>query len=189
MTQRCHWANNASHLIQNYHDTHWGVPVFDDFTLFKYLVMESAHAGLSWEMIYKRESAYDIAYQGFDPKVVATFDDAMIDFMMQTGIIKHRGKIKASIEQAKVVVEIMAEYTSFANYLWHFVQFEPLITQRPPQQWHATSPLSDCISRDLQQRGMKYVGSRIIQAYLQAIGIINDHDTDCYLYKHTKHHK
>lgn len=189
MKQRCLWAHNASSLIQSYHDTLWGVPVYDDVTLFKYLVMESAHAGLSWEMIYRREAAYDTAYQGFNPYIVATFDDTMVDAMMQTGIIKHRGKIEASIVQAQVVIAIIAEFSSFSHYLWHFVQFEPLITRRAPDLWNATSIVSDRISRDLQQRGMKYVGSRIIQAYLQAIGIINDHDHDCYLCYKTQHHK
>lgn len=181
MKQRCDWALHASPLIQHYHDTMWGVPVFDDILLFKMLVMESAHAGLSWEMIYKREQAYDRAYEGFNPTVVATFDAEKIEKMMQQGIIKHRGKIEASIIQAQKVIEIIKEFGSFSNYLWGFVDHRPLITYRAHQHWNATSLLSDTISRDLRRRGMNYVGSKIIQAYLQAVGIINDHDTGCFL--------
>jgi DNA-3-methyladenine glycosylase I len=179
MKQRCVWAQNASDLIQTYHDKIWGVPVFDDIICFKYLIMESAHAGLSWEMILKREAAYDLAYEGFDPKHVATFNNSKINEMMLTGIIKHRGKIEASIKAAIIVNEIIKEYGSFSHYLWSFVNHTPLITYRSPQEWHATSHLSDTVSQDLKRRGMNFVGSKIIQAYLQGIGIINDHDTGC----------
>jgi len=181
MKQRCYWATHASPLIQHYHDTSWGVPVFDDHHLFKMLVMESAHAGLSWEMILKREVAYIEAYEGFDPYRVARFDQMKVDMMMQTSIIKHRGKIEASIVQAQKVIDIIHEYGSFSAYLWSFVSHQPIITYRDPHTWNATSELSDQVSLDLQKRGMKFVGSKIIQAYLQAIGIINDHDTNCFL--------
>jgi DNA-3-methyladenine glycosylase I len=179
MKQRCVWAQHASDLIQSYHDHVWGVPVFDDIQCFKYLIMESAHAGLSWEMILKREASYELAYEGFDPKHVATFDEAKIDEMMLSGIIKHRGKIVASIQAAKIVNDIIKEHGSFSHYLWSFVNHTPLITNRSPLVWSANSPLSDLVSLDLKRRGMKFVGSTIIQAYLQGIGIINDHDTEC----------
>jgi DNA-3-methyladenine glycosylase I len=179
MKNRCVWATHASPLIQDYHDHVWGVPVFDDTLCFKYLVMESAHAGLSWEMILKREAEYDLAYEGFNPQHVATFDEEKIDTMMQTGIIKHRGKIVASIKAAIIVNDIILEYGSFSHYLWAFVNHNPLITYRLPNEWHATSELSDRLSRDLKARGMNFVGSKIIQAYIQGIGILNDHDTAC----------
>jgi DNA-3-methyladenine glycosylase I len=181
MKQRCAWASHASSLIQEYHDHVWGNPVLDDILCFKYLVMESAHAGLSWEMILKRESAYDLAYEGFNPMHVATFNEDKIEAMMHSGIVKHRGKIEASIKAAKIVNDITLEYGSFSHYLWAFVNHTPLITYRSPEVWNATSPLSDCISQDLKRRGMNFVGSKIIQAYIQGIGLLNDHDTACEL--------
>lgn len=182
MKHRCAWANNASPLIQTYHDTTWGIPVFDDHVLFKYLVMESAHAGLSWEIVLKRENDYDLAYEGFDPLKVAQFDEQkVITLLTESKIIRHVGKIRNSIIQAQVINEIVKEYESFSHYLWSFVNHKPLITLRNPQTWDATSLLSDTISLDLKKRGMKYVGSKIIQAYIQGVGIINDHDTACNL--------
>lgn len=180
MKQRCLWATHASPLIQDYHDTTWGIPVFDDHVLFKYLVMESAHAGLSWEIVLKREDDYDLAYEGFNPLNVALFDEDKVRFLLtESKIIRHEGKIRNSIIQAQVINEIIKEEGSFSNYLWSFVDHKPFITLRDPQVWDATSDLSDTISLDLKKRGMKYVGSKIIQAYLQGIGIINDHDTAC----------
>lgn len=180
MKQRCLWATHASPLIQTYHDTTWGIPVFDDHVLFKYLVMESAHAGLSWEIILKREQEYNHAYEGFKPLKVAQFNEDKIKFLLtESKIIRHEGKIRNSIIQAQVIIEIINEVGSFSNYLWSFVNHKPFITQRDPQIWSATSKLSDTISLDLKKRGMKYVGSKIIQAYLQGIGLINDHDTSC----------
>ena len=182
MKHRCAWASQASPLIQTYHDTTWGIPVFDDHVLFKYLVMESAHAGLSWEIVLKREKDYDFAYEGFDPLNVAQFNEQKINTLLnETKIIRHVGKIRNSIIQAQVINEIAKEYGSFSNYLWSFVNHKPHITQRDPQIWNDTSLISDTVSKDLKKRGMKYVGSKIIQAYLQGIGIINDHDTACYL--------
>lgn len=180
MKQRCLWATHASPLIQIYHDTTWGIPVFDDHILFKYLVMESAHAGLSWEIILKREDDYALAYEGFNPLTVALFDEDKIKFLLtESKIIRHEGKIRNSIIQAQVMNEIIKEVGSFSNYLWSFVNHKPFVTQRDPQVWNATSKLSDTISIDLKKRGMKYVGSKIIHAYLQGIGLINDHDTSC----------
>jgi len=180
MKQRCLWATHASPLIQTYHDTTWGIPVFDDHVLFKYLVMESAHAGLSWEIILKREQEYNHAYEGFNPLIVAQFNEDKIKFLLtESKIIRHEGKIRNSIIQAQVIIEIINEVGSFSNYLWSFVKHKPFITQRDPQVWNATSKLSDIISLDLKKRGMKYVGNKIIQAYLQGIGLINDHDTSC----------
>jgi DNA-3-methyladenine glycosylase I len=180
MKQRCNWATHASPLIQTYHDTTWGIPVFDDHILFKYLVMESAHAGLSWEIVLKREHDYDLAYEGFNPLIVAQFDEDKVRFLLtESKIIRHEGKIRNSIIQAKVFNEIVKEFGSFSSYLWSFVDHKPLVTHRDPQVWDATSRLSDTVSLDLKKRGMKYVGSKIIQAYLQGVGIINDHDTAC----------
>ena len=181
--KRCPWCS-GSDLYIKYHDEEWGVPVFDDHTLFEFLVLESAQAGLSWLTVLKRRENYRKAYDNFNPDKVASYDDKKVEELVSNpGIIRHKGKIEASINNAKYFIEIQREYDSFSDYLWEFVDYKPIVNQFTDlTEVPGKTSLSKKISKDLKKRGFKFVGPTIVYAYLQAVGIVNDHLTSCFRY-------
>jgi DNA-3-methyladenine glycosylase I len=183
-TLRCRWAGNDPDYIA-YHDREWGVAVHDDRLLFEFLILEGAQAGLSWITILKRRGAYRRAFAGFDPVVVAGFDEAkQAELLTDSGIIRNRLKIAAAVTNAQAFMMVQAEFGSFDRYLWQFVDGKPL-----QNSWSthahipASTPLSDALSKDLKKRGFKFVGSTICYALMQAVGMVNDHSTDCFRWK------
>lgn len=179
--KRCKWVDLKSEIYIDYHDNEWGVPVYDDRKLFEMLILESFQAGLSWITILKKREAFKKAYDNFDYNKVINYDEDKINELLENkDIIRNKNKIKSSISNAKIFVKIQEEYGSFSNYIWSFTNGE--IIKNKDDKLNTTSPLSDKVSMDLKKRGMKYVGSTIIYSYLQAIGIINDHEIDCFKY-------
>lgn len=176
---RCRWCNLKNALYVAYHDEEWGRPRFDDPYLFEMLVLESFQAGLSWECVLNKRENFRRAYQGFDLETVIGFDEEKMDQLAaDSGIIRNRRKIRSSIQNSRIFKAIVAEYGSFYEYLKTFTGGKTLY-----ETDKTTNDLSDAISKDLQKRGMTFVGSVIIYSYLQAIGVINSHDRDCFLYK------
>jgi len=177
---RCAWARVEPNTT--YHDTEWGVPEFDDRRLFELLTLEGAQAGLSWTTILRKRDGYRAAFAGFDPEVVAAFDDARCARLVRDpAIVRHRGKIEATVRNARAFLAVGRERGSFASYLWAFVDGRPVVTNRPDgEPPAATSALSDRVSGDLRARGFAFVGSTIVHAYLQATGVIDDHAASCF---------
>ena len=177
--KRCKWCNPKNELYVKYHDEEWCVPNFDDKYLYEMLILESYQAGLSWECVLNKREAFRKAYAGFDIDKVALYDESKVrELSDDKGIIRNRRKINASIKNSGIFKEIAREFGSFYNYLRTFTRGEILY-----ETDKTTNGLSDAISKDLQSRGMTFVGSVIIYSYLQAIGIIYSHDKDCFLYK------
>ncbi len=182
--KRCAWTSTDPLMIE-YHDKEWGTPVHDDRTHFEFLVLESAQAGLSWMTVLKKRENYRAAFDNFDPEKVALYTERDIErFLQNPGLIRNRKKLEAAVNNAKRFLEIQKEFKSFDNYIWGFVDGKPLVNAftelgRLP----ANTPLSDKVSKDLKQRGFKFLGTTIIYSHLQAVGIINDHTTDCFRYK------
>ena len=174
---RCHWVNEDNPIYVKYHDEEWCVPSHDDNYLFEMLVLESFQAGLSWECILNKRDNFRKSFDNFNYKKISNYDEnKILSLMNNKGIIRNKRKITATIENAKVFMKIQKEYKSFSNYIWHFtnnkvIRNKTIIT---------SSPLSDEISKDLKNRGMKFVGTTIIYSYLQAIGIVNDHEKECF---------
>jgi len=181
LLERCPWCE-GNDLYMQYHDQEWGVPVFDDQKQFEFLVLESAQAGLSWLTVLKKRENYRAAYVGFDPIKVAAYDQAKVEELINNpGIIRNRKKIEASINNAKLFLELQKEFGSFCNYLWGFVNNQPIINNFAVMaEVPATTELSDRISKDLKKRGFKFLGSTIIYAHMQAVGLVNDHLTTCF---------
>lgn len=174
---RCHWVNLNNPLYVTYHDTDWGIPKHNDRDLFELLVLESFQAGLSWECVLNKRSDFKIAFDHFDIKKIAAYNDKKCQELYQNpNIIRHSGKIKATVINAIVFKQIQDEWKTFDAYIWHFTQGKIIYE---PYHNHITSPLSDTISKDLKKRGMKFLGSTTIYSYLQAIGIINGHGKEC----------
>ena len=188
--KRCEWSA-GSELYTKYHDTEWGVPVFDDQKHFEFLVLESAQAGLSWITILKKRENYRGAYDNFDPKKVARYGEAKKEKLLaNAGIVRNRLKIEASITNAKRFLEIQSEFGSFSNYIWGFTKGKPVIGRwKNIGEIPARTELSDKISLDLKKRGFKFLGSIIIYSHLQATGIINDHVIACFRYRELKSSK
>ncbi|MDE2336605.1 MAG: DNA-3-methyladenine glycosylase I [Alphaproteobacteria bacterium] len=182
--KRCHWVGQGKDFYDAYHDEEWGVPVHDDRTHFEFLILEGAQAGLSWETILKRRSAYRKAFKNFDPVKVARMTDAeLAKLMKDDGIIRNRLKIFAARKNARAFLAIQKEFGSFDKYVWNFVGGKPVINRRrKPSDIPATSKESDALSKDLKKRGMSFVGSTIIYAHMQATGLVNDHLVDCFRY-------
>lgn len=180
---RCQWALNSA-LECAYHDQEWGIPQYDDAVLFEFLLLESAQAGLSWLTVLKKREAYRQAFAQFDPQQVAQFDEQYTQCLLQNaGIIRHRGKIEAAVHNAQQFLQIQAEYGCFADYLWQFVAGQPMINQWTTwQSVPAKTQLSEQIAKDLKRRGMRFFGPTICYAYLQAVGVVNDHTVDCFRY-------
>lgn len=178
---RCPWAKVTNPEYLRYHDEEWGVPSHDDIHLFEMLILEGAQAGLSWETVLKRREAYRKAFKGFDPIKVAAIDRKEVEALMQNeGIIRNRLKIESAIINAKAFLAIQKEYGSFNEYLWSFVDNQSIVNwPKTMKELPAKTALSDLISNDLKKRGFKFVGSTIIYAYLQAVGVIDDHFADC----------
>jgi len=178
---RCHWANTPNKLYVKYHDEEWGHPSHDDHYLFEMLILESFQAGLSWECILNKREAFRKSFDNFNVDKVASYQQDKIDSLMNNPqIVRNKLKIKASINNAQIFQQIKKEYGSFSNYIWHFTNNKVIYGNG---MLVSSNKLSDTISQDLQSRGMKFVGSIIIYSYLQAIGIINDHELSCDYYK------
>ena len=176
--KRCRWCNEKNELYVQYHDTEWGVPNFDDKYLYEMLLLESFQAGLSWECVLNKRENFRKAYDHFDINKVIAYDENKIrELANDAGIIRNKRKIAASIRNSKIFKAIAEEYGSFYHYLRTFTNDATVY-----ETDKTTSELSDALSKDLQRRGMTFVGSVIIYSYLQAIGIINSHEKDCYLY-------
>ncbi|MDG4720587.1 MULTISPECIES: DNA-3-methyladenine glycosylase I [Thalassospira] len=184
--RRCGWAD--IHLDKpfylDYHDTEWGVPVHDDRLFFEMLILEGAQAGLSWLTVLARRDTYRAAFDNFDVHKVAAYDEAKQETLMaDPGIIRNRLKIAATIKNAQTFIAIQKEFGSFDNYIWGFVDGKPVINHwKTMGDCPVSTELSDRISKDLKKRGMKFVGTTIIYAFLQATGLVMDHTTDCYRY-------
>jgi len=179
---RCEWAQ-AEQMIP-YHDIEWGVPIHDDRALFEFLILEGAQAGLSWSTILKKREAYRQAFDGFDPAQVAAYDDAKVaELLANPGVVRNRLKVAAAITNAQAFVRIQQEFGSFDAYVWRFVGGQPKQNAwRELRDLPATSAESDALSKDLIRRGCKFVGSTICYAFMQAVGMVNDHTTDCFRY-------
>lgn len=177
--QRCKWCNLDNPLYVKYHDEEWGEPTYDDKELFELLILESFQAGLSWECILNKRENFRHAYDNFDIDKIVCYDETKINELKENkGIIRNKLKIKASINNAKIFKKIEKEYGSFSKYIWSFTNNQIIYETNK-----TSSKLSDQISKDLKKRGMTFVGTTIIYAYLQAIGIINSHDENCFKYK------
>ena len=179
--QRCSWPDDE--LMIRYHDEEWGVPLHDETKLFEFLSLEAAQAGLSWRTILHKRAAFNSAFMGFDPAFVAAFGDADVERMMaDAGIVRNRLKLQAMISNARVFLEVQREHGSFDAYLWGFVGGQPLPRPEPltDDMVPATTPESDALSKELKRRGFKFVGSTIVYAYMQSVGIVNDHVTGCF---------
>lgn len=178
---RCHWVNLNNPLYVKYHDEEWGKPLHDDRALFELLILEEFQAGLSWETVLNKREAFRAAFDGFVPEIVAHYQEGKINELMQnSGIIRNRRKITASIQNARVFLEIATVYDSFDRYIWSFTHGQ---TIREPYSLRTTSPLSDQIAADLKKRGMHFIGSTIMYSFLQAAGILQAHGEECDLGK------
>ncbi len=182
--QRCGWCMGDA-LYQQYHDLEWGVPVKDDDTLFEFLVLETFQAGLSWITILRKRENFRVAFDGFDYKKIAQYKQEKIDSLLQdAGIIRNKLKVHATVTNAKAFMKIQEEFGSFSKYIWGFVDGKPIknkvenYKEAPP-----TTAQSDTISKDLKRRGFKFVGSTVMYAYMQAVGMVNDHEMDCFRYE------
>jgi len=181
---RCSWAGELP-IYQNYHDHEWGRPVHDDRKLFEMLILEGAQAGLSWITVLKKRENYRKAFDGFDPNIVACYNEAKVEELMANeGIIRNRLKINAAIINAKLFLELQKQHGSFDKFIWQYVDNKPIIGHfEKIEDIPATTPISDKISKDLKKLGFKFVGSTIIYAFMQATGMVNDHFTDCFVYE------
>lgn len=178
---RCNWVDEKSEIYIKYHDEEWGVPKYDDAYLFEILVLESFQAGLSWLTVLKKREAFRKAFDGFDVNKIVNYDEYKIEKLLNNAqIIRSKSKINATINNAKIFLKIQKEFGSFSNYIWGFTDGK--IIKNTDDELKVSSPLSDKISKDLKKRGMKYVGSVIIYSYLQAVGIVDDHQKICFKY-------
>lgn len=179
--KRCFWVDEKSEIYKRYHDEEWGVPKHDDHELFELLILESFQAGLSWITVLKKRENFRKAFDNFDVKKIAKYDENKIsELLSNSGIIRSRNKIVSAIMNAKIFLDIQEEFGSFSNYIWNFTDNK--VIKNTTGNIITSSPLSDKISKDLKKRGMKYVGTVIIYSYLQAIGVIDDHDKNCFKY-------
>jgi DNA-3-methyladenine glycosylase I len=181
--KRCEWADSGE-LYKKYHDEEWGKPVHDDDIMFEFLLLEGFQAGLSWITILKKRENFREAFDHFDYKKIACYPQEKLDSLLQNeGIIRNRLKIRSAVLNAQKFIEVQKEFGSFCDYLWKFVDGKPVINKwKNIRDVPASTGLSDRISKDLKKRGFKFVGTTIIYAYLQAVGIVNDHTTDCFCY-------
>jgi DNA-3-methyladenine glycosylase I len=175
-------VSSGNDLYTAYHDHEWGVPVHDDRLLFEYLILEGAQAGLSWSTILNKREGYCCAFAGFDPETVSAFGERDIERLMaDAGIVRNRAKIQSTISNAARFLEIQAEFGSFDAYLWRFVDSAPIHNEwQRADQVPVSTIQSDALSKDLKRRGFKFVGTTIMYAFMQAIGMVNDHTTDCF---------
>ncbi|MGA8051985.1 MAG: DNA-3-methyladenine glycosylase I [Burkholderiales bacterium] len=181
--KRCAWAKSP--LAIAYHDREWGVPVRDDRRLFEFLMLEGAQAGLSWDTILAKRERYREVFDGFDPRSVARFGAAKkAQLLSDPGIVRNRAKVEAAVLNAQRFLDVQQEYRSFAAYVWGFVDGHPLQgRRRRPADIPARTEISDALAKDLKGRGFKFVGSTIIYAFMQAVGMVNDHTVDCFRHR------
>ena len=181
---RCTWAGNDP-IYQDYHDKEWGVPLHDDRRLFEMLCLEGAQAGLSWITILKKRDGYREAFDNFEPEVCAAYTDEYLEALRNDSrIVRNKLKIYSVRTNAIAFLEVLKEFNSFNEYIWSFVDHKPIINHFTSlRQVPANTPLSDRMSKDLKKRGFKFVGSTICYAYMQSVGMVNDHTTDCFRYK------
>lgn len=180
---RCGWCVGDD-LYEAYHDQEWGTPVYDDETLFEFLILETFQAGLSWITILRKRENFRKALDNFDCKKIAKYEQSKIDSLLQdSGIIRNKLKVKATVTNAQAFMKIQEEFGSFSKYIWNFVDGKPITNKLASyKDAPANTPLSDTISKDLKKRGFKFVGSTVIYAHMQATGMVNDHQTDCFRY-------
>ena len=180
---RCGWAKGERYI--QYHDEEWGVPVHDDRTLFEFLILEGAQAGLSWSTILNKRENYRRAFDGFDPRRIARYQPSKIKALLaDPGIVRNKLKIASAIENAKAFLRVQEEFGSFDRYIWQFVGGKPRMNRwKSLRQVPARTPESDAMSKDLRRRGFRFVGSTICYAFMQAVGMVNDHLVDCIRYK------
>ncbi|MGB0880909.1 MAG: DNA-3-methyladenine glycosylase I [Polaribacter sp.] len=183
MDIRCFWVNDNPLYIE-YHDNEWGVPVYDDNTLFEFLLLETFQAGLSWITILKKRENFRKAFDNFDYKKIAKYPESKYNSLLQDkGIIRNKLKIRSAISNAQLFMDIQKEFGSFSKFIWNYVDGKPIVNKfHKREDVPATTEISDTISKDLKKRGFKFVGSTIIYAFMQAIGMVNDHTTDCFKY-------
>lgn len=180
---RCPWCGTDP-LYVAYHDKEWGVPVFDDTTLFEFLILESFQAGLSWITVLRKRENFREAFDNFDYRKIAAYQEDKIQELLQNpGIIRNKLKVRAAVCNAQTFIEVQKEFGSFSNYIWGFVDGTPVKnTLKSMKDVPATTPLSDTISKDLKKRGFKFMGSTVVYAHMQATGMVNDHLIDCFRY-------
>ena len=182
---RCPWSEGVDRDYRHYHDAEWGVPVHDDPTHFEFLVLESAQAGLSWAVILRKREGYRKAFADFDPQRVARFNRRSVErLVVDAGIVRNKLKIESTIGNARAFLDVQEEFGSFENYVWRFVEGNPIVNRwRRQAQVPATSTESDALSKDLKSRGFKFVGPTIVYAHMQATGLVNDHLVGCFRYE------
>ena len=182
---RCHWAEKDP-LMQRYHDEEWGVPLHEDRKLFEFLILDGAQAGLSWRTILARREGYRKAFHNFNARKMAAMTERDVARLMKdTGIIRNRLKINSAVTNAVAFLEVQREFGSFDAYVWRFVNGKPL-KRKPGQPLAARTDISDALSKDLLKRGFKFVGSTICYSFMQAVGMVNDHDSKCFRYRQIK---
>lgn len=183
MKTRCQWACKTEQE-KYYHDTEWGVPLHDDQLLFEFLILEGVQAGLSWSTVLAKRDNYRVAFNNFDPNIVANYNDQKIQELLQNpGIIRNKLKVRAAVTNAKAFLKVVDEFGSFDKYIWAFVNYKPIInTWKTWEEIPATTPISEAMSKDLKKRGFKFVGPTICYAHMQATGMVNDHVVDCFRY-------
>ncbi len=181
--QRCGWCKGDA-LYEQYHDIEWGVPVKDDAILFEFLVLETFQAGLSWITILRKRENFRTAFDQFDYKKIAHYNQDKIDGLLQnTGIVRNKLKVRATVSNAQLFMKVQEEFGSFSKYIWGFIDGKPI--QNKVRNYKEAPPItaiSDTISKDLKKRGFKFVGSTVMYAYMQAVGMVNDHEMDCFRY-------
>ena len=184
---RCGWCVGDA-LYEKYHDTEWGVPVYDDEKLFEFLVLETFQAGLSWITILRKRENFRRAFDNFDYRVIAEYSEEKLETLLQDpGIIRNKLKVKATVSNAQAFMQIQEEFGSFRNYIWGFVSHSPV--QNKVENYKkalATTPVSDKLSKDMKKRGFKFVGSTVMYAHMQATGMVNDHEVSCFRYEEVK---
>ena len=179
---RCAWCEKDD-LYRNYHDQEWGKPIYDDETIFEFLILESFQAGLSWYTILAKRENFRAAFDHFDYKKIAQYSEDKVEELIQnTGIIRNRLKILATINNAQKFMEVQKEFGSFSKYIWGFVNHEPIINRpKTLKEVPATTEISDVLAKDLKKRGFKFMGSTVVYAHMQATGMVNDHVEDCWI--------
>ncbi len=184
MKNRCQWAKLDNELYAKYHDEEWGVEKHDDNELFEMLILEGAQAGLSWETVLNKRENYRQAFDNFDPNIIANYDEAKYDeLLLNAGIIRNKLKIRSAIRNAKVFLEIQKEFGSFDKYIWSYVDYKQVKNSfKKMHDLPSKTEISDIISKDLKKRGMNFVGSTIMYAYMQSTGMVNDHEVGCFCY-------
>ena len=185
MKHRCFWVTDSK-LYKDYHDFEWGTPVYDDATLFEFLVLETFQAGVSWITILNKRENFRKAFDNFDYKKIAKYPESKFNSLMQdAGIIRNRLKIRSAISNAQLFMEVQKEYGSFSKFIWSYVDDEPIVNRfHKREEVPATTEISDKLSKDLKKRGFKFTGSTVIYAYMQSMGLVNDHTTYCFKHLH-----